>query len=334
MSDVSELVNDSEVYRTLLESTKAIPWKIDWASMKFTYIGPQIEALLGWSPESWVSVEDWAMRMHAEDREHVVNFCVTQSKAGVDHEADYRALTKDNGYVWIRDVVHVVRNDRGEVEALIGFMFDISERKKTEDQLLSLQKELEVLSFKDGLTNIANRRRFDSCFELEWERARRERRPLSLLLLDVDFFKQYNDLYGHIQGDKCLIAIAQTLSLALDGPHDLVARYGGEEFIVLLPEADAEVARKVAERCQRLIHKQSIVHALSPHDHRLTVSIGAGSVVPGERDRPTDFIKAVDQQLYAAKNNGRHRIEYVQLEGLSGCSAVEGAEEQTTARPS
>ncbi|WP_455894440.1 diguanylate cyclase domain-containing protein [Pseudomonas palmensis] len=334
MSDVSELVNDSEVYRTLLESTKAIPWKIDWASMKFTYIGPQIEALLGWSPESWVSVEDWAMRMHAEDREHVVNFCVTQSKAGVDHEADYRALTKDNGYVWIRDVVHVVRNDRGEVEALIGFMFDISERKKTEDQLLSLQKELEVLSFKDGLTNIANRRRFDSCFELEWERARRERRPLSLLLLDVDFFKQYNDLYGHIQGDKCLIAIAQTLSLALDGPRDLVARYGGEEFIVLLPEADAEVARKVAERCQRLIHKQSIVHALSPHDHRLTVSIGAGSVVPGEWDRPTDFIKAVDQQLYAAKNNGRHRIEYVQLERLSGCSAVEGAEEQTTARPS
>lgn len=330
MSDVSEFANDSEVYRTLLESTKAIPWKIDWASMKFAYIGPQIEALLGWSPESWVSVEDWAMRMHPEDREYVVNFCVTQSQAGVDHEADYRALTKDNGYVWIRDVVHVVRNDRGEVEALIGFMFDISERKKTEDQLLSLQKELEVLSFKDGLTNIANRRRFDSCFELEWERARRERQPLSLLLLDVDFFKQYNDLYGHIQGDKCLIAIAQTLSLALDGLRDLVARYGGEEFVVLLPEADAEVARKVADRCQRLIQKQSIVHALSPHGHRVTVSIGVGSVVPGEREKPTDFITAVDQQLYAAKNNGRHRIEYVQLEGLACWSAVESAEEQIT----
>ena len=330
MSDASEFVNDSEVYRTLLESTKAIPWKIDWASMKFAYIGPQIEALLGWSPESWVSVEDWAMRMHPEDREYVVNFCVTQSQAGVDHEADYRALTKDNGYVWIRDVVHVVRNDRGEVEALIGFMFDISERKKTEDQLLSLQKELEVLSFKDGLTSIANRRRFDSCFELEWERARRERQPLSLLLFDVDFFKQYNDLYGHIQGDKCLIAIAQTLSLALDGPRDLVARYGGEEFVVLLPEANAEVARRVAERCQRLIQKQSIVHALSPHGHRVTVSIGAGSVVPGEREKPTDFINAVDQQLYAAKNNGRNRIEYVQLEGEARGSAVESAEEQTT----
>lgn len=328
MSDVSEFVTAGDVYRTLLESTKAIPWKIDWPSMKFAYIGPQIEALLGWSPESWVSVEDWAMRMHPEDREYVVNFCVTQSQAGVDHEADYRALTKNNGYVWIRDVVHVVRNDKGEVEALIGFMFDISERKKNEEQLLSLQKELEVLSFKDGLTNIANRRRFDSCFELEWERARRERQSLSLLLLDVDFFKQYNDLYGHIQGDKCLITIAQTLSLALDGPRDVVARYGGEEFVVLLPEADAEVAHKVADRCQRLIQKQSIVHALSPHGHRVTVSIGVGSVVPTERENPTDFIKAVDRQLYAAKSNGRHRIEYVQLEGLACWSAVESAEEQ------
>lgn len=313
MSDVSKFLDDNAVYRTLLESTKAIPWKIDWATMKFAYIGPQIEALLGWSPESWVSVEDWAMRMHPEDREYVVNFCVTQSQAGIDHEADYRALTKENGYVWIRDVVHVVRNGRGEAEALVGFMFDITERKKTEQELLSLQKELEVLSFKDGLTNIANRRRFDSSFELEWERARSERHPLSMLLFDVDFFKQYNDLYGHAQGDQCLVDIAQTLNLALDGPRDLVARYGGEEFVVLLPEADAGVARKVAERCQRLLQKKSIVHALSPHGRRVTVSIGAGTVVPDGQVGPAGFIKAVDQQLYAAKNNGRHRIEHVQF---------------------
>lgn len=314
MPNVSPDLNDNALYRTLLESTKAIPWKIDWATMKFAYIGPQIEALLGWSAESWASVEDWAMRMHPEDREYVVNFCVTQSQAGADHEADYRALTKDNGYVWIRDVVHVVRNDKGETEALIGFMFDITERKKTEENLLSLQKELEVLSFKDGLTNIANRRRFDSSFELEWERARSERRPLSVLLLDVDLFKQYNDLYGHTQGDKCLVDIAQTLSMALDGPRDLVARYGGEEFVVLLPDADAGVALKVAERCQRLLQKKNILHALSPHGRQVTVSIGAGTVMPeGEAER-AGFIKAVDQQLYTAKNNGRHRIEHVRCE--------------------
>ena len=309
MSDVSDLSNDNAVYRTLLESTRAIPWKIDWATKTFAYIGPQIEALLGWSPDSWMTVEDWAMRMHPDDREYVVNFCVAQSQAGVDHEADYRALTKDNGYVWIRDVVHVVRNEQGEVEALIGFMFDISERKKTEEKLLALQKELEALSFKDGLTNIANRRRFDASLELEWDSAIRLRQPLSVLLFDIDFFKQYNDLYGHVQGDRCLVDIAQTLSLALDGPRDLVARFGGEEFIVLLPGADASVALKVAERCQRLIQKQAIVHAHSPHDQRVTVSVGVGTVVPDEHIKPSQFLELVDQRLYLAKKNGKNRVE-------------------------
>lgn len=313
MSDVIDLSDDSAVYRTLLESTKAIPWKIDWATMKFAYIGPQIEALLGWSQQSWISVDDWAARMHPDDREQVVNFCVAQSQAGVDHEADYRALTKDNGYVWIRDVVHVVRDGNGEPEALIGFMFDISERKKTEEKLVALQKELEALSFKDGLTNIANRRRFDATLELEWTSARNNRQPLSILLFDIDFFKQYNDLYGHVRGDRCLTDIAQTLSLALDGPRDMVARYGGEEFVVLLPQSDAAVALKVAERCQRLIHKQAIPHAQSPHDQRITVSIGVGTLVPDDDARPSSFIEAVDRQLYAAKKNGRNRIETVQV---------------------
>ena len=138
MSDLSDFDSDRAVYKTLLESTKAIPWKIDWPTMTFSYIGPQIEPLLGWSQASWESANDWAMRIHPDDRDHVVNFCIAQSKAGVDHEADYRALTKENGYVWIRDVVHVVRDAQGEVESLIGFMFDISERKKTEEKLLAL----------------------------------------------------------------------------------------------------------------------------------------------------------------------------------------------------
>lgn len=311
MDDESDLQSDSAVYRTLLESTKAIPWKVDWASKRFSYIGPQIEALLGWQPESWITIEDWAARMHPDDRDYVVNFCVAQSQAGLDHEADYRALTKDNGHVWIRDVVHVVRNDQGEPEALVGFMFDISERKKTEERLLAMQKELEALSFKDGLTNIANRRRFNASLELEWESARSNGQPLSVLMFDIDFFKQYNDLYGHVKGDRCLVDIAQTLDLALDGPRDLVARFGGEEFVVLLPQADASVALKVAERCQRLIKKQAIIHAQSPHEQRITVSIGVGSVVPGEHMKPSDFIEAVDRQLYVAKRNGRNRIETV-----------------------
>lgn len=96
MTDIArEIEEDSAVYKTLLESTKAIPWKIDWASMQFAYIGPQIEALLGWTPGSWLTVNDWSDRMHPEDREWVVNFCVSQSQAGIDHEADYRALNQE-----------------------------------------------------------------------------------------------------------------------------------------------------------------------------------------------------------------------------------------------
>ena len=309
MPENNDFENDSAVYKTLLESTRAIPWKIDWPTMRFAYIGPQIEPLLGWRQASWVSAEDWASRIHPEDRERVVNFCIAQSQAGVDHEADYRALTQDNGYVWIRDVVHVVRNDAGEVESLVGFMFDISERKKTEEKLLALQKELEALSFKDGLTGIANRRQFDTSLAREWESARQSQQPLSLLLIDVDHFKQYNDLYGHLQGDSCLTEIAQTLRLALVGPRDLVARYGGEEFILVLPDTDLAGAQRVAERCQRLIEKLAIAHAQSPHGQRVTISLGVGTAVPGEGMAPTELMQTVDRLLYQAKQNGRNRIE-------------------------
>ncbi|KAB2312596.1 sensor domain-containing diguanylate cyclase [Betaproteobacteria bacterium SCN2] len=299
---------DSAVYKTLLESTKAIPWKIDWKTMKFAYIGPQIENLLGWAPDSWASVEDWAARIHEEDRERVVNFCVAQSKAGVDHEADYRALTRDGNYVWIRDVVHVVRKENGEVDALVGFMFDISERKKTEEKLLSLQKELEALSFKDELTGIPNRRMFDSILEVEWTNATRSRLPLSLILFDIDHFKQYNDHYGHIQGDNCLRRMAQLLNRAATRPRDFLARIGGEEFVLVLPETDAEAAAKVARRCQDLLAEEGIPHEQSPVSPILTISLGIGTITPGRSDRPIDFIEEVDKRLYQAKEKGRNRI--------------------------
>jgi len=309
MTENSEKMEpDSTVYKTLLESTKAIPWKIDWATMSFAYIGPQIEKLLGWTPASWVSANDWAERMHPEDREWVVNFCVSQSQAGVDHEADYRALTKDGEYIWIRDVVHVVRKENGEVDSLIGFMFDISERKKTEDKLLSLQKELEVLSFKDGLTGVSNRRMFDSIMEVEWANARRNNQPLSLLVIDIDYFKQYNDHYGHIQGDECLKRVAQALSAAATRARDFFARFGGEEFVLVLPETDAEAAKKVAERCRSLMFKEQIPHAKSEVSQMLTVSIGVGTITPSHKDEAIAFIEDVDKRLYQAKQQGRNCI--------------------------
>ena len=309
MTDIArEIEEDSAVYKTLLESTKAIPWKIDWASMQFAYIGPQIEALLGWTPGSWLTVNDWSDRMHPEDREWVVNFCVSQSQAGIDHEADYRALTSDGNYVWIRDVVHVVRNDDGDVEALVGFMFDISERKKTEEKLLSLQKELEELSFKDGLTGVANRRMFDSILQLEWTNARRTGQPLSVIMIDIDYFKQYNDHYGHVKGDDCLKRVAKALDTAAARSRDFFARFGGEEFVLVLPETDAASAERVAERCRNLVFKEQITHGSSQVAQILTISMGLGTIVPTQKDETRSFIDAVDRNLNLAKQRGRNQL--------------------------
>ncbi|QJU60896.1 sensor domain-containing diguanylate cyclase [Sphingomonas sp. AP4-R1] len=300
---------DPAVYKTLLESTKAIPWKIDWAAMRFAYIGPQIETLLGWTQDSWVSVDDWVSRMHPEDRDYVVNFCVSQSQAGVDHEADYRALTADGGYVWIRDVVHVVRNADGEVDSLVGFMFDISERKKAEQDLLRLHRDLEVLSFEDGLTRIANRRVFDNHLESEFEDAARTGQPLSLIMLDIDHFKQFNDRYGHLQGDECLRSVGTALKGLATRPRDVVARYGGEEFVLLLPETNAEAALDLARRCRKLLAQLAIPHETSTSGPVVTASFGVGTIIPGADATIAAFTEEVDQLLYAAKRGGRNRIE-------------------------
>ena len=299
---------DVDVYKTLLESTKAIPWKIDWKTMTFAYIGPQIEELLGWEPASWVSANDWAARIHAEEREQIVNFCVAQSKSGIDHEADYRALTKDGDYVWIRDVVHVVRDEQGEVDALVGFMFDISERKKTEEELIALQKKLEELSYKDSVTEIANRRMFNTILEREWADAQRNQMPLSMILLDIDYFKQFNDHYGHILGDECLKQVALFLSKAATRPRDFLARFGGEEFVLVLPETEAEAARKIAERCKDFIADAKIPHIKSYIGNTLTLSLGVATITPGRTDESIAFIREVDRRLYQAKQQGRNMI--------------------------
>jgi diguanylate cyclase (GGDEF)-like protein/PAS domain S-box-containing protein len=298
---------DDAVYRTLIESTHAIPWKIEWTSQTFSYIGPQIEKVLGWPPESWVSIKEWVERIHPEDRQRVVEFCVAQSQAGVDHEADYRALHRDGGYVWIRDVVHVVRRPDGSPEALVGFMFDISERKRTEEKLLALQKELEDLSFRDGLTGLANRRRFDAVFSVEWESARRTKQPLSLLLVDIDHFKQYNDRHGHVRGDQCLKRVAEILQVAACRPRDFVARYGGEEFVLVLPETDESGALSVAERCQEELAAAEVTHGNSSVSELVTISIGTGTVVPVD-EAQLAFLECVDQRLYRAKEHGRNSL--------------------------
>ena len=302
--------NDEQIkYKALLESTKAIPWKLDWATKQFTYIGPQIETLLGWTQTSWLHAGDWIDRIHAEDREKTANFCISQSEDGADHEADYRALKADGGYVWVRDVVHVVRKN-GVTTELVGFIFDISERKIMEDKLIILNKKLEQLSFQDGLTSIANRRSFDQTLTTEWQHARRNQQPISLIIADIDCFKPYNDYYGHLQGDDCLVKVAHALSQAPMRVTDLVARYGGEEFVILLPNTTATAAIEIAERCRKIVFAQKIEHAMSSVSDVVTVSVGVSTITPTMDTGQSLLFARADKMLYQAKENGRNCIEF------------------------
>lgn len=305
--DEQQLSNDM-FYKTLLESTLAIPWSIDWATKQFSYIGPQIEKLLGWEQDSWKSVQDWADRMHRDDRDHVLNYCVSQSIAGIDHEADYRALKASGGYCWIRDVVHVVRKENGEVERLVGFMFDISERKKKEEELKALHRKLEEFSYKDGLTEIANRRLFDDFYSREWDNAIREKKPLSVILIDIDFFKQYNDFNGHIIGDACIKQIAQMLESCCVRPRDLVARYGGEEFAIVLPDTPLEGAVQITEDILRMMDQAKLPHRASPISENVSLSLGVKCICPTEKDDKINFLNMVDKNLFKAKQTGRKRF--------------------------
>ncbi|MFC7369164.1 sensor domain-containing diguanylate cyclase [Vreelandella zhaodongensis] len=297
------------LYKTLLESTKAIPWKLNWITKEFEYIGPQIEALLGWRQDSWKTAQDWIDRIHRDEREDTANLCITQSDCGIDHEADYRALTASGGYVWVRDVVHVIRED-GVTTALVGFIFDISERKKMEDVLLRLNKQLAALSFHDGLTGIANRRMYDRSIQVAWAQAQNNRTPLSLAILDVDHFKHYNDKNGHAAGDECLCQVANALNnCAAMRPTDMIARYGGEEFVLILPNTGPEEAVDIAETFRRLVANQRIPHPGVGVADVVTVSVGLNTIIPGEEDSLQAFFEVADRMLYRAKSNGRNRVE-------------------------
>ena len=305
--DRLERSDDWGVYKTLLESTKAIPWKINWQTKQFDYIGPQIESLLGWPRDSWLGAMDWIERIHPEDRECTTNFCISQSEEGVDHEADYRALKADGSYVWIRDVVHVIRDENGVTTDLVGFMFDISARKQMEQEVFDLNRKLEAWSNQDGLTGVANRRLFDQTMAAEWARGKRSGAPLSLLMLDVDHFKGYNDLYGHVKGDESLIRVAQAIVQSPMRSSDLFARYGGEEFALILPQTPADAAQQVAEKCREAVAALNIPHAASPVGV-ITISVGVCTMVPGDESSFTTLVERADDKLYRAKRNGRNCV--------------------------
>lgn len=182
--------------------------------------------------------------------------------------------------------------------------------RESQQQLQKTNFELQRLSNTDGLTGIANRRYFDDYLAAEWKRARRDQQELSLLLIDVDNFKLYNDTYGHVDGDMVLKKVAASMEASAMRPADLCARFGGEEFVVILPGTGIEGAVVSSQKICKALEALKIPHVNSTASEWVSVSIGAASMIPQEDQIPNDLIQIADQRLYRAKSLGKRRVVF------------------------
>lgn len=197
---------------------------------------------------------------------------------------------------------------RRQVRRLIQQSQLYRQLEDTNQKLEEVNQMLQRLASVDGLTQVANRRCFDETLIHEWQRVSREQGSLSLIFVDIDHFKRYNDTYGHLAGDKCLKQVAQTISQAVSDPTNLVARYGGEEFVVLLPDVTLTGANQVAEAIRAAMKKLDLAHSSSPLGKKMTLSLGISCLYPSQHSSPIMLIKLADKALYLAKESGRDRI--------------------------
>lgn len=249
--------------------------------------------------------------------EHIANvrrdFATFDSGGRVD---DHEILLNENIHLVSVSPFH--HNDAPSPTAISVTLIDITHRKAIERELAEAYKRLEEVSETDALTMLPNRRALEKFFVTELSRCKRDRTPIAVMILDLDFFKNYNDLYGHLLGDACLQAVAKAIHEAIRRPGDSVARFGGEEFVVILPNTDIAGARRVADNIQKAVSDLTIQHEGNPHG-RVTASIGIAGMSPTHSDSNLAsardiLLQAADKALYRAKAAGRNVIE---VEGRS-----------------
>ena len=276
------------------------------------YISPAVFTLTGWHPRETME-RGFAEVAHPDDLSKVKTAAEKLRHGAESGMVEFRTARRSGGYVWVEASLRMI-SDRGR-SGLSGILLiarDISERKRTEEALQHAYREVEKLAVVDQLTGLANRRRFDECLTNEWRRGLRDRTPLSMILIDVDLFKLYNDTYGHLRGDSCLRQIAESAMDVITRPGDLVARFGGEEFAIILPNTDKQGAALIAKEICAALHHRSLAHESSPFGV-VTISAGCATIVPQLGTRGSDLIEIADATMYQAKRQGRNRV----------CSALE-----------
>ncbi len=210
--------------------------------------------------------------------------------------------------------------ETGQPSGILNVVRDVSERKQAEKKLQEAYNAVEALAVTDALTGLANRRRFDQYLTTEWRRSQRDRQPLSLIMIDADKFKAYNDTYGHQRGDNCLKQIAEACMDVVSRPGDLIARFGGEEFVVVLPNTESDGALHVANEICEALRGRRLPHSGNAPGI-VTISAGCATLIPKFGKHAPDLIEMADKALYRAKFNGRNQV--------CDSSALDAADETT-----
>jgi diguanylate cyclase (GGDEF)-like protein/PAS domain S-box-containing protein len=275
------------------------------------YYSPRWFAMLGYDQGEFSNtLQTWSTLTHPDDLPHLHETLKMHSTA--EREAfniEIRMLSKSGQWHWLQVRGRTVESDgNGKAIRIVGTLIDVSKYKQVAAALQKANDELRRLAALDDLTQLANRRRFDSRLVQEWSRCQREENYLSVVMCDIDYFKHYNDTYGHPKGDETLYRVAQTISAALKRPTDLVARYGGEEFALILPNTDINGAQRVAEGVKVAIEALGLEHKTSKVHPYITLSFGAAAVIPAAGMTAKVLIEKADQALYKAKSKGRNRI--------------------------
>jgi diguanylate cyclase (GGDEF)-like protein/PAS domain S-box-containing protein len=270
------------------------------------YISPSVEKLLGWTPSEVLQQPAYS-NIHPAHRDLVKSLIEELGPDRSTGTAEYLTRCRNGNYVWVETQMNYVDDPDEPGPEIIGVIRDISKRKAAEEQLVAVNEQLKALSETDPLTEIANRRRFDRLLDAEFKRCQRSGSPLSVLFIDIDKFKSFNDTYGHSAGDHCIRHVAKAIASCLKRPADLVARYGGEEFAVLLPETACGNAESVAEAIRASVAELSIAHQGSPHGS-ITISVGVAGGKCDARTPPASMLAAADGALYLAKEQGRNRV--------------------------
>ncbi len=274
------------------------------------YVSPAFSKMTGWSAAEAADMV-WGSLIHPEDRQRAAAVRIGLMQGSGPASARFRYLCKDGSALWVEARVQRIVGDGEEATSFIASIREISGQVAAEAEVAALNRELIARANTDALTGLANRRRFDEQLDQEWRRAAREANALSVVMIDVDRFKAYNDLLGHQRGDLCLQTVADVVARFARRPGDLVARYGGEEIVVLLPGAPAAGAQDIARSICAAIQAAGLEHAGNPPFGVVTASLGVSTCLPrlaDDESGPQDLVAAADAALYQAKRGGRNTV--------------------------